>query len=91
MTLSAWNGVFARQVELFCAFDDLKKTRSYNGYKNLRITKKHGSVFVIATPLVIEFRKFVIEFVITKKHANHAANRSWVYVDRSDVPTGRSL
>eukprot|EP00965_Chrysotila_dentata_P028470 945756-Pleurochrysis_carterae.AAC.1 len=23
--------------------------------------------------------------------ANHAANRSWVYVDRSEVPAGRSL
>eukprot|EP00965_Chrysotila_dentata_P181258 5983302-Pleurochrysis_carterae.AAC.1 len=23
--------------------------------------------------------------------ANHAANRSWVYVDRSEVPVGRSL
>eukprot|EP00965_Chrysotila_dentata_P009159 298030-Pleurochrysis_carterae.AAC.1 len=45
------------QVELFCAFGDLKKTKSYNGYKNMRITKKNGSVFVISTPLVIEFKK----------------------------------
>eukprot|EP00965_Chrysotila_dentata_P258509 6213244-Pleurochrysis_carterae.AAC.2 len=49
------------QVEFICAFNDLKlKRKSYNGYnKKMRISKQNqnGRVFVIATPLVVEFKK----------------------------------